>query len=99
MLRHLGMTSAGIAGMIAAQGAVTAAAGTLCGLLTGSLIGWVLVHWINRLSFHWSMDLHWPLLPLLALALLVTLLAAFAALVGARRALQADAVSVVREDW
>jgi len=99
MLRHLGMTSAGIAGMIAAQGSVTAAAGTLCGLLTGSLIGWVLVHWINRLSFHWSMDLHWPLLPLLALALLVTLLAAFAALVGARRALQADAVSVVREDW
>ncbi|MFN9971887.1 MAG: ABC transporter permease, partial [Phycisphaerae bacterium] len=84
---------------IAAQGAFTAAAGAICGLLTGSLIGWVLIGWINRLSFHWSMDLHWPLLPLSALALLLTLLAAGAALIGARRALQADTVSAVHEDW
>ncbi|MBM3373485.1 MAG: FtsX-like permease family protein [Betaproteobacteria bacterium] len=99
MLRHLGMTRGDIARMIAAQGAFTAAAGAICGLLTGSLIGWVLIGWINRLSFHWSMDLHWPLLPLSALALLLTLLAAGAALIGARRALQADTVSAVREDW
>jgi putative ABC transport system permease protein len=99
MLRHLGMTRGDIARMLAAQGALTAAAGAACGLLTGSLIGWVLIGWINRLSFHWSMELHWPVLPLAALALLVTLLAAAAALLGARRALQADSVAAVREDW
>jgi putative ABC transport system permease protein len=59
----------------------------------------ILVHVINRQSFHWGMDIYipWSKLGLLALALLV--LAVLTALFSARRALSGEAVRAVREDW
>ena len=72
-------------------------------MLPFRILGWVislvLIHMVNRQSFHWSMELHppWGLLGLLAAALLV--LATLTALASGRRALGVDVVRAVREDW
>jgi len=99
MLRHLGMTRGQIGAMLAAEGALVSALGLALGLALGWVISLVLIHVVNRQSFHWSMELHppWGLLALLAAALL--LLATLTALASGRRALGVDVVRAVREDW
>ena len=63
------------------------------------MLSLILVHVINRQSFHWGMDIHipWDELGVLAAALLA--LAVLTALLSARRALAGEAVRAVREDW
>ena len=99
MLRHVGMTRRQIGTMLAAEGALVSALGLALGLALGWVISLVLIHVVNRQSFHWSMELHppWGLLALLAAALL--LLATLTALASGRRALGVDVVRSVREDW
>ena len=99
MLRHIGMTRRQIGAMLATEGALVSALGLALGLALGWVIGLVLIHVVNRQSFHWSMELHppWGLLALLAAALL--LLATLTALASGRRALSVDVVRAVREDW
>ncbi len=99
MLRHVGMTRGQIGAMLAAEGALVSALGLALGLALGWVISLVLIHVVNRQSFHWSMELHppWALLALLAAALL--LLATLTALASGRRALGVDVVRAVREDW
>ena len=99
MLRHVGMTRREIGAMLAAEGALVSTLGLALGLALGWVISLVLIHVVNRQSFHWSMDLHlpWALLVLLAGALL--LFATLTALASGRRALGVDVVRAVREDW
>ena len=99
MLRHVGMTRRQIGAMLAAEGALVSALGLALGLALGWVISLVLIHVVNRQSFHWTMELHppWGLLALLAAALL--LLATLTALASGRRALGVDVVRAVREDW
>lgn len=99
VLRHLGMTRRQIAVMIAGEGALTAAVGATCGLVVGTVIGLVLIHVINRQSFHWSMELHMPWWPLLALFAVTTGCAAVTAMLSARRVMRDDVVAAVKEDW
>jgi len=99
MLRHIGMTRRQIGAMLAAEGALVSALGLALGLVLGWVIGLVLIHVVNRQSFHWSMELHlpWGLLAVLAAALLA--LSTLTALASGRRALGVDVVRAVREDW
>ena len=99
MLRHIGMTRRQVGAMLATEGALVSALGLALGLALGWVIGLVLIHVVNRQSFHWSMELHppWALLALLAAALV--LLATLTALASGRRALGVDVVRAVREDW
>jgi putative ABC transport system permease protein len=54
---------------------------------------------VNPQSFHWTMEtrLPWPLLGAVGAVLVIA--AAGAALMAGWRALSADAVRAVREDW
>jgi putative ABC transport system permease protein len=99
MLRHVGMTRREIGAMLAAEGALVSALGLALGLALGWVISLVLIHVVNRQSFHWSMELHlpWGLLAALAAALLA--FATLTALASGRRALGVDVVRAVREDW
>jgi len=99
MLRHVGMTRRQVGTMLAAEGALVSALGLAVGLALGWVISLVLIHVVNRQSFHWSMELHfpWALLGTLASALL--LLGIVTALSAGRRALGVDVVRAVREDW
>lgn len=99
VLRHLGMTRGQITAMLAGEGALTAGVGALCGLVTGTAIGIVLIHVINRQSFHWSMELHMPWPQLLLLFTVTAACAATTAVFSARSVMRADVVSAVREDW
>ena len=58
MLRHLGMTRRQIGAMLATEGALVSALGLAVGLALGWVISLILIHVVNRQSFHWSMELH-----------------------------------------
>ncbi len=99
MLRHLGVTRSQIVAMLATEGAVLGAVGVVAGIGLGLVMSQVLIHVVNPQSFHWTMEtqLPWPLLVGVAISLVAA--AAGTALLAGRRALSADAVRAVREDW
>ena len=99
MLRHVGMTRRQIAGMLAIEGAMLAVVGVAAGFLEGFVVSLILIHVVNRQSFHWGMSLHVPWLSLVLLALVLLALATLVAAASARRATGIHAVRAVREDW
>ena len=99
MLRHLGLTRRQIAAMLAAEGGLLAALGALAGLATGGAISLVLVFVINRQSFNWGMEMHFPLLLLFSLVVVLILLSVLTAILSGREAMSMGPVRAVREDW
>jgi putative ABC transport system permease protein len=99
MLRHLGLTRRQIAAMLATEGGLLAALGALAGLVTGAAISLVLVFVVNRQSFNWGMEMHFPLLLLLSLAAVLILLSVLTAVLSGREAMSMGPVRAVREDW
>jgi putative ABC transport system permease protein len=99
MLRHIGMTRGQIGAMLGAEGALTSGVGLLVGCVLGWLISLILIHVVNRQSFHWSMELHLPWGGLAVFAAVMLLLAVLTAMVSGRQAMGADVVRAVREDW
>ena len=99
VLRHIGMTRRQIGFMLGIEGALVSALGTGFGLALGWLISLILVHVINRQSFHWSIDMHVPWLSLAALASVLVSAAIVTAVWSGRRVMTGDVVRAVREDW
>ena len=99
MLRHLGVSRGQIAAMLAAEGGLLAALGSLAGLAAGGAISLILVHVVNRQSFNWSMELHPPLVFLLLLAFLLIFFSVVTAILSGKEAMGMDPVRAVREDW
>jgi len=99
VLRHLGLTRGQIGAMLAAEGGLLALLGALAGLAAGSAISLVLVHVVNRQSFNWSMEMHWPVALLAILVLVLVALAVLTAIVSGREAMGMGPVRAVREDW
>ncbi len=99
MLRHLGLTRRQIAGMLAAEGGLLALLGALAGLASGAAISLVLVYVVNRQSFNWSIELHFPFLLLCSLVLVLVVLGVLTAILSGREAMGMGPVRAVREDW
>jgi putative ABC transport system permease protein len=99
VLRHLGLTRRQIGAMLAAEGGLLALLGAAAGLAAGAAISVVLVHVVNRQSFNWSMEMHFPVLLLLALTFLLVALAVLTAILSGREAMGMGPVRAVREDW
>jgi putative ABC transport system permease protein len=99
MLRHIGMTRGQVSAMLTAEGLLTSAVGLLVGLALGWVISLVLIHVVNRQSFHWSMALHMPWLGLLAFGAAMLALATLSAALTSRQAMRGDVIRAVREDW
>jgi putative ABC transport system permease protein len=99
MLRHLGMTRGQVTAMLTAEGVLTSCVGLVVGLALGWAISLVLIHVVNRQSFHWGMTLHVPWLGLLGFGALMLALATLAAAWTSRHATRGDLVRSVREDW
>ena len=99
MLRHIGMTRGQIGAMLATEGAAVSSIGLLVGLVLGGIISLILIHVVNRQSFHWSMDLAVPWAALAVFSFALLALALLTTLVAAREALGEDAVRVVKDDW
>ncbi len=99
MLRHVGMTRRQIAAMLASEGFFVSGVGMLAGVGLGWLMSLVLIHVVNRQSFHWGMELSIPWTALIAGIALVLLLSMGTAVLSGRAAMGAEAVRAVREDW
>jgi len=99
VLRHLGMTRRQLASMLAMEGALVTALGAAFGTGTGWILSLVLVHVINRQSFHWTMDLHFPGYAVVAIAVVIVTAAAATAAWSGRGAMKDDVIRAVREDW
>jgi putative ABC transport system permease protein len=99
VLRHLGMTRRQIGAMLATEGATVTALGLAAGIALGFGISLVLIHVVNRQSFHWGMELAPPWLALAAFAALVLALATGTAVASGRQAMGDDVVRAVKDDW
>lgn len=99
MLRHIGMTRSQIAAMLVTEGTVMTAVGLVAGLALGVALAFVLVHVVNRQSFHWSMDIALPYGVLACLVAGLLAAAAVTSLASARQALRQDAIAAVKDDW
>ncbi|MDP2239100.1 MAG: ABC transporter permease [Burkholderiales bacterium] len=99
VLRHVGMTRREIGIMLGCEGIWVAGLGVGVGLALGWVISLILIHVINRQSFHWSMDLHLPWLALAGLAAALVAAASATAVWSGRRAMDRSVLSAVREDW
>jgi putative ABC transport system permease protein len=99
MLRHIGMTRGEIRAMLATEGALVSGVGLVAGIVLGGGISLILIHVVNRQSFHWGMDLAVPWAALGAFAAIVLALSVFTAVVAGRHATSGDAVRAVRDDW
>lgn len=85
--------------MLVAEGTLLAAVGAVAGLAAGFAMSLVLVHVVNRQSFHWGMELHPPVAFLGQLVLVLLALAALTGLLAGRQATGIEPVRAVREDW
>ncbi len=99
LLAHLGLTRRQILTLVAVEGAVWTAAGTLLGLLLGIAVSVILVKVVNPQSFHWTMDLVMPAWRLAALCLAVMVAGTTTAWIAARSAAGRDLAAAVKEDW
>jgi hypothetical protein len=55
VLRHIGMTRRQVGAMLASEGLAVSGIGLVAGLGLGSAISLILIHVVNRQSFHWGM--------------------------------------------
>ncbi len=99
MLRHVGVLRRQIIAMLACEGAALGAVGLVAGLGLGLAMSQVLIHVVNPQSFHWTMETRIPLGLFASLAAGLIGACALTAVLSGRRALSADAVRAVREDW
>lgn len=99
LLAHLGLTRRQILTLIAAEGAVWTAAGTLLGLALGLAVSVVLVKVVNPQSFHWTMDIILPWARLTALCLAVLAAGIVTAWMSGRAAAGKNVALAVKEDW
>jgi putative ABC transport system permease protein len=99
MLRHIGVLRREIVAMLAIEGALLGIVGVVAGIGLGIAIGQVLIRVINPQSFHWTMDVRFPLALIGSVALALIAASAGTALIAGRRALSQDTLLAVREDW
>ncbi len=99
MLQHLGMARSRIAAMLAAEAGLMTAIGCVVGFALGAAIAMILVFEVNPVSFHWRMDISWPIALLATGALALVGIAAATAAAVARHAMRGSPAAAVRADW
>ena len=98
VLRFLGFTRRDVLRLLAMEGAAAGALGAAIGFASGVLISVVLVRVVNRQSFHWAVELHWPWGALAALIAAIVLLCAIGARASGAVAVRSEAVAAVKDD-
>ena len=98
VLRFLGLRRREVLRLLMLEGAATGALGALMGLVSGIAISVVLVRVVNRQSFHWNLDIHWPIAALAALVAAIVALCAFGARASAAFAVRREAILAVKDD-
>ena len=98
VLRFMGLTRREVLAMLGLEGAAAGALGAALGLVSGAAISLVLIRVVNRQSFHWSIEVHWPFAALAALVAGIIAACALGARVSAALAVRHEAVLAVKDD-
>ena len=98
MMRHVGVSRRTLLRQLAIESALAVTVAIAWGGALGAAIGLVLIKRVNPQSFHWTMEVHWPLGLMAASAALLGLAAVLSALIAARSALGAGPLLAVRQD-
>jgi putative ABC transport system permease protein len=99
VLRHLGMTRRQVGAMLATEGFAVSGIGLVVGLALGFAISLILIHVVNRQSFHWGIELALPWPALAGFAFVVLAASTITAIASGRQAMGEAAVHAVKEDW
>jgi putative ABC transport system permease protein len=98
VLRFLGLKRGEVLKLLAIEGVATGALGAAIGLVSGIAVSFVLVRVVNRQSFHWNLEVHWPLGTLAILMVAIVALCAAGARASAALAVRDEAVRAVKDD-
>ncbi|HUP96785.1 MAG TPA: ABC transporter permease [Usitatibacter sp.] len=98
VLRFMGLTRREVLAMLAAEGAAAGALGAVLGIASGAAISLVLIHVVNRQSFHWSIEVHWPVAALALLMAGIVTACALGARWSAALAVRHEAILAVKDD-
>ena len=98
VLRHLGLSRGEVIRLLFLEGGAAGIIGAILGLASGAAVSVVLVRVVNRQSFHWGMEIHWPWFALALLAGSVVFLCAVGASAAGRAAVAREAVHAVKDD-
>jgi putative ABC transport system permease protein len=98
VLRYLGGTSAQIRKLILVEAALIGIMANVLGLVLGYVLSLVLVYVINKQSFGWTIQFHWPVAVLLGSLSVVYVATVLAGLFPARLAVRLDPMEVVHEE-
>jgi putative ABC transport system permease protein len=98
VLRYLGSTSAQIRKLILVEAGLIGLLANVLGLVLGYVLSLVLIYVINKQSFGWTIQFHWPVEVLLGSLTVVYIATVLAGLYPARIAVRLDPMEVVHEE-
>jgi putative ABC transport system permease protein len=98
VLRYVGGTSAQIRKLILVEAALVGILANVLGLVLGYVLSLVLVYVIDRQSFGWTIQFHWPVAVLLGSLSIVYVATVLAGLFPARLAVRLDPMAVMHEE-
>jgi putative ABC transport system permease protein len=98
VLRYLGGTSVQIRKLILFEAGLIGILANILGVVLGYVLSLVLVYVINKQSFGWTIQFHWPVAVLLGSLSLVYVATVLAGLFPARLAVRLDPMEVVHEE-
>jgi putative ABC transport system permease protein len=98
VLRFLGGTSAQIRKLILFEAGLIGILANVLGLALGYVLSLVLIYVINKQSFGWTIQFHWPVVVLLGSLSVVYIATVLAGWFPARLAVRLDPIEVVHEE-
>jgi len=98
LLRILGATSAQVRKLILVEAGLIGILANIAGIALGFALSLVLIFVINKQSFGWTIQFHWPVAVLLAALSLVYAATILAGLYPARIAQRLNPIEVVHEE-
>ncbi len=98
VLRFLGATTGQIRKLILVEAGLIGLLANATGLVLGYVLSLVLVYVINKQSFGWTIQFHWPVAVILGSITVVYVATVLAGLYPARLAVRLNAIEVVHEE-
>jgi putative ABC transport system permease protein len=98
LLRFLGAADHQVRGIILFEAGLLGALANIAGVTLGLILSLLLIHVINKQSFGWTIQFHWPVLVLLSALSIVYVATVLSALYPARIATRLVPIEVIHEE-
>ena len=98
VLRFLGAGATQVRRLILVESGLLGLMSNVLGLALGTLLSLILIYVINKQSFGWTIQFHWPVTLLMSALSLIYLAAVLAGLYPARVAARLNPIEVVHEE-